>query len=327
MSGNEQSVNYYLLVAAAALAVVYGVNAGGTMVATSLGIRIFRPIVSAAILGAAIAVAPLVAGTAVASTLAHELVSLGGELGQLSLLAAVVAALLVTTALSWLGIATSLTLALIGAIAGSGLGAGLDVAWVRVLGVLAGVAVAPLLGLGAAAVLRRVLPVLRWGRSAARWITGLHVVAFLALALAFGANDAQKLLAVVAVAAGTDAPVIPAIGWQLLLVGVLFAVGSAIGSARMARPATAGLLAVQPLDAAVGELATASVMVAGSAIGNPAGMAQTLSGSLIGIGLVKGRGRVRWEYAGRIVNAWAATMPAAFGLAWVLGAASRVLAG
>lgn len=320
-------VNYPLLVAAGALAVVYGANAGGTMVATGLGIRAFRPIVAAALLGVAIVVAPLVAGTAVASTLGHELVSLGGELGQLSLLAAVVAALVVTTVLSWLGIATSLTLALIGAIAGSGLGAGLDVAWLRVLGVLAGVAIAPVLGLAVAATLRRVLPALRWGRSAARWITGLHIIAFVALAVAFGANDAQKLLAVVAVAAGTDAPVIPAVGWQLLLVGALFALGAAIGSARMARPATAGLLAVQPLDAAVGELATASVMFAGSAVGNPAGMAQTLSGSLIGIGLVKGRGRVRWEYAGRIVNAWAATMPAAFGVAWLLGLASRALAG
>lgn len=315
-----------LLVAAGALAVVYGANAGGTMVATGLGIRVVRPIVAVALLGVSIGIAPVLFGTAVASTLSRELVVLDGPTGQLALLAAVVAALVVTTALSAIGIATSLTLALLGAIGGVGFGAGLGVDWPRLAFVLAGVAIAPVLGLLVAGALRRVLPLWRRGASAAQRIALLHVVAFSALALAFGANDAQKLLAVVAVASGTTDDPVPAVWWQLLGIGVLFAVGAAIGAPRMARPTTAGLLAVQPLDAAAAELATASVMFAGSVIGNPAGMAQTLSGSFIGIGLVKGRGRVRWEFATKIVNAWAATMPAAFGIACVLGLVIGALA-
>lgn len=318
--------NPTLLVAAAALAVVYGANAGGTMVAAGLGIRVVRPIVSVALLGVAIGIAPALFGTAVASTLARELVALDGPIGQLALLAAVIASLVITTVLSAIGIATSLTLALIGAIAGVGFGAGLGVDWWRVVQVLLGVAIAPVLGLLAAALLRRMLPLWRRGARAADRIAVLHAVAFTALALAFGANDAQKLLAVVAVASGTAADPVPPVWWQLLGIGVLFAVGAAIGAPRMARPTTAGLLAVQPLDAAAAELATASVMFAGSVVGNPAGMAQTLSGSFIGVGLVKGRGRVRWEFAGKVVNAWAATMPAAFGVAWLLGLAIGALA-
>lgn len=319
-------VNPPLLIAAGALAVVYGANAGGTMVATGLGIRVVRPIVAVALLGVAIGLAPMLFGTAVASTLSRELVVLDGATGQLALLAAVVASLAITTALSAIGIATSLTLALIGAIAGVGFGAGLAVDWGRVLHVLLGVAIAPVLGMFAAGLLRRALPLWRRGASAAGRIAMLHLVAFTALAFAFGANDAQKLLAVVAVASGTAADPMPVVWWQLLGIGTLFAIGAAIGAPRMARPTTAGLLAVQPLDAAAAELSTASVMFAGAVLGNPAGMAQTLSGSFIGVGLVKGRGRVRWEFAGKVVNAWAATMPAAFGVAWLLGLAIDALA-
>ncbi len=297
------------------------------MVSAGLSVRAFRPIVAAALLGVAITVAPLVWGTSVASTLAVELVFFDGRIGQHALLCAVVASLAVTTALSWIGIATSLTLALIGAILGAGVSTGLEVGWGRAVGVLVGVAVAPLLGVLVATVVRRALPIRSRGSSAARRIAVLHTIAFVALALAFGANDAQKLLAVISVAAGTAGDPIPPVWWQLLAVGLLFTLGAALGAPRMARPTTAGLLAVRPLDAATGELATASVMFAGAAFGNPAGMAQTLSGSFIGIGLLNGRGRVRWEFAGRIANAWAATMPAAFAVAWTLGAAVRTATG
>lgn len=296
------------------------------MVAAGLSIRMGHPLIAASILGIAIAIAPLIWGTSVASTLANDLVGFDGTGGTMGMLAAVIAALLVTSTLSWLGISTSLTLALIGAIAGAGLGGGLGVDWSHVGGVALGVAVAPILGALLASALHGSIPrLVRWA-SAARRIAVLHVVAFLALVFAFGANDAQKLLAVLAVAAGSGDGVV-IVWWQLLAVSVLFTAGAITGTPRMSRPTTAGLLAVQPFDAAVGELATASIMFAGAAVGYPAGMAQTLSGSFIGIGLTKGRGRVRWDFAGKIVNAWVFTMPAAFAAGLLLALAGSLAVG
>lgn len=287
--------------------------------------RAFTPLVAMGILGAAIALSPMVFGTAVATTLSSELVPLGGSLGRLTLAAAVISAIVVTSVLSRLGLATSLTLALISGIAGAGAGAGLTVSWLHLGGVLAGVAIAPVLGMVAAALSYRAARRNVMGTSVIRRVTGLHIAAFIALCVAFGTNDAQKLLAVVTVAVGSSGGEVAAVWWQLVPIAVLFAAGAAIGIRRMARPTTAGLLAVKPFDAAVSELSTAGVMFAGSLLGTPAGMAQTLSGSFIGVGLTRGKGRVRWDYAARIVNAWVVTMPASVALAWLLGRAAAVL--
>lgn len=323
----EGLVSVPLLTVASILAVVYGTNAGGTILSTGISVRAFRPIVGLAMLGLAIATVPIVLGTSVASTLATQMVAMDSKLGQIALLEAVVASLVITTFLSWLGIPTSLTLALVGGIAGVGAGAGLEVSWARICLVVGGVAVAPLLGAVIANILSRNSR--RWNAAstARRQLKRTHIAAFVAMIAAFGSNDAQKLLAVVAVAMGTAGTLVPTSWWQLAGIAVLFCCGTAIGMRRMSGATNSGVLRLQPLDAVVAESATASVMLVSSAFGNPVGISQTLTGSFVGAGLSRGRGRIRWDYAGRIVNAWFATLPAAFAIAWTCGViTARVLA-
>ncbi|MDF1602623.1 inorganic phosphate transporter [Nocardioides sp. YIM 152315] len=313
-----------LLAAACVLSVVYGTNAGGTIVAAGLTVRAFAPLVGVVVLGIAVGVAPVVFGTAVASTVVGDLIGTSGSAGQVALLDAVVAALVTSSVLSWAGIPSSLTLALIGALAGAGLGAGVPVSWLHLAIVLLFVACAPVAGAVVAHALRRRFERWRTPSAARVYVTRLHVASFLVLTFAFGANDAQKLLAVLYVATGDVGHFgvgesVRAAWWQLAVVATLFAVGAAVGVRRMAGAVNKGVINAQPLDAVVTELSTASVMFTSSLFGSPVGMSQTLSGSLVGVGLSKGRGRVRWGFAGRSLNAWVATMPSAFGLAWLLG--------
>jgi PiT family inorganic phosphate transporter len=313
-------VGIALLVAAGALALVYGSNAGATIAATSLRVHDARPWLAVVALGLAIAVAPAVLGTAVATTVAHELVPSGGDpaTDRAVFLAGVVAALAVTGALSRWGQPTSLTLALIAGIAGGGLGAGQAVAWTAIGRVLALVAVAPFLGVALAALITRASR--RWHVSPGgvrRW----HLGSYAGLCLAFGANDAQKLLAVVAVAIAPGAARVDAVWWQLVLCAGLFSVGTAVGLGRMERTVNRGILAVRGLDSVITQTTTAAVMLASSGVGSPVGMAQTLSGSLVGAGLARGRGKIRWEYAAKVALAWVLTVPAAVavatGVAWL----------
>lgn len=320
---------YWPLIATAAiLAVIYGVNAGGTMVAIGFGIGAFHPLLAVVGLGAAVAVMPALVGTAVATTLSSQLVTMPDSNFQLLTLEASVAAILVVGVLGVLGIPTSLTLALVGGLTGVSLGAGDSVAWSRVGVVFATLAAAPIVGAAVANQLSRMLRLLRTGTSPIRRrLVRLHVVAFAGLALAFGAGDAQKLLAVMAIGvSGAQDSVQPTM-WVLALLGLLFAVGSAIGMRTMARSTSAGAIALRPLDAVVAQGATATVMLAGAAIGSPAGMAQTLSGSLIGVGLNKGIGSIRWDYAGRILGVWALTLPSALAVSLALGLLTRLLGG
>jgi len=154
---DEVTVQAALLVAAGVLALVYGSNAGATIAATSLRVGGGRLWLALLALGCAIAVAPLALGTAVATTVAHELVPSGGDpaADRVVFLAAVVAALVVTAVLSRWGQPTSLTLALIAGIAGAGLGAGQAMGWSAIARVLVLVAVAPFVGLVLAAALHR----------------------------------------------------------------------------------------------------------------------------------------------------------------------------
>jgi inorganic phosphate transporter, PiT family len=159
------------LVTVALFAVVNGVNDGGTIVGAGSHTLVSRPWVPVLAIVLALAAVPMLFGTRVADTLANSLVQFEGSGGQATLLAAVAATLLVVWALTTRGLPTSLTLGLVGAIAGAGLAAGLPVGW-RALGIVLAIgALAPILGIAGAFVLDRVLnPVA--GRSFAlrRWL-------------------------------------------------------------------------------------------------------------------------------------------------------------
>lgn len=299
-----------LLVAACLLALVYGSNAGATIAATSVLVHGARPWAAVAVLGVALVLAPVVLGTAVATTVAHDLVPSAGSAddGRAVFLAAVVAALAVTTVLSRCRQPTSLTLALVAGIAGAAAGAGQEVAWGSVLRVLGLIAAAPLAG----AVLARSLhgATRRWQVPIAalpRW----HAVSYCVLCFAFGGNDAQKILAIVAVATAPSAVTVEVVAWQLLLCAALFCAGAAVGLGRMERTVNRGIVAAHGLDTVITQTSTAAVMLLSSQTGSPVGMAQTLSGSLVGAGLARGRGKIRWEYVAKIALAWVLTVPAA----------------
>lgn len=308
-----------LLVTACAFAFVHGTNSGGTLVAMGLTMRSIRPLGALVITSTAVALAPVLLGTSVATTIARDLVPLAGSRGQLAMMAAVIASVAVTAVLARRGIPTNLTLALMGGIAGVGVGARLPVSWGGLGFVFVITALAPLAGGLVAVGLVRLTGLVGGARDAGRRNRRLHVAAFVLLSAAYGSNDAQKMLAVFAVAAGTVAGQVRPVWWQLAAIGLLFAVGTATGLRSMAGTIGTGVVPVRPQDATTAELSTAAVMLASSALGAPVGLAQTLSGALIGCGVTHGIGRVRWRQALRIATAWLVTLPAAFAVGLALG--------
>jgi inorganic phosphate transporter, PiT family len=303
----------WLVVVAAAFAFVNGVNDGGALLSVGLDVRTMRPLTSLLVLTAAVVAAPIVLGTAVATTLTSRLVTFDGPDGAVTLLVAVVAAVVVTWSLASRGLPTSLTLAVVGAIAGAGVGAALPVAWRTVVIVLALAAAAPLIGAGLAWGLTRVAGAWPSVRPLEQRTRRWHVGAFGLQCLAYGANDGQKMLAVLAVAAGTaTAEGVPVVGWQLGVAGAAFLVGAAVGLPRVAPTLSGGVVAVPPHEAVVSELSSATVVLATGAIGAPVSMTQAISGGLVGAGVTRGYARVRWGQVLSLGAAWLVTLPAAF---------------
>ncbi len=315
-----------LALVVAAFVVLNGVNDGGAILALGLKIPALRLGSALLLLAAGVVAAPLLT-TAVATTLAQRLVTFEGDAGRAALLVAVLAAVLVVAVLGRLGLPTSLTLAIVGAITGAGWGSGLPTSWAVTAAVLVLAALGPLVGAVVAFGLSHLRARIPAPGGAHVVIRRLHRVAFGLQCVAYGANDGQKMLAVVAVASGplvtTGAPPLGV----LLGIGALFLLGMVLGVRRISRTISNGLLPLRPPHAVIAELSAGSAVLATGALGAPVSMTQALAGGLIGAGVSESYRRVRWKQALHILMAWILTLPTALLLAAGASAAVRFAAG
>ena len=300
-----------LVVAVIVFCLVTGANDGAALASMSARVAPGSLGVALLVLTAVVVVTPLVT-VRVAETLAQRLVGFEAGAGQLIMLVAVTVAVGVVGLLAARGQPTSLTLALVGALGGAGFGAGLAVAWNWLLGVLLAAAVAPIAAAMLAAGgtrLAALVPARRPLRS--RLLTG-HRIGFAVQAVAYASNDAQKMLAVAAIALpgllGLERP--SPIG--LLGIGLLFLLGSVAGLRRVGRTLSDAVLPVRPPSAVTAELASGTAVIISSLVAAPVSMTQAISGGLVGSSVRTGYRSVRWGAALRLVRAWVVTLPSAF---------------
>jgi inorganic phosphate transporter, PiT family len=307
-----------LFALAGAFALVNGVNDGGALVAGGLKIQTLGVGAAVGLLALAVAVVPLVLGTRVADTLAGRLVVMQGPSGQRALAVAVFSAVLVVVVLARVGLPTSLTLATIGGITGSGLGAGQAVSWGTVGTVLVLAALAPLVGAGIAFGLARSLQRAPAAAPVGRIIGVGHRAAFTLQCVAYGANDGQKMLAVAVLAIGLTGVVGPSLPALAATLALLFLVGTLIGVRLMARTIGGGVLPVRPLNAVMAEFGAGTAVLGSAFLGAPVSMTQAFAGALVGTGVSEGPRRVRWRLVLHIAGAWMVTLPAALIAAGIL---------
>ncbi|WP_129667307.1 inorganic phosphate transporter [Phytoactinopolyspora endophytica] len=318
-----------LVAIAIAFAVVTGSNDGGALIAPGLRVPALSVPVSLGILTLAVVAFPLLISTVVADTMLNSIVTADAD-GTTALAIGFIASVAVAAVLTWMSLPTSLTLAVIGGIAGSGLGMGLTVGWGSVLRVLAIGMAAPVVG-----ALLALLGAWAWRSfrnatylSTVRWT---HMTAFGAQCIAYGANDGQKML-VLFLAAGVVASDGPAEGttldwWAYPVIAVAFAVGTALGLPRAARSVGNGILSTRATHAVTAEFAAATAVLGSAAVGAPVSMTQSVAGGLLGAGVHESYLRVRWRVVRNLATAWVITLPASFGAAALAGVVVGALTG
>ena len=134
------------------------------------------------------------------------------------------------------------------------------------------------------------------------------------VALAHGTNDAQKTMGVITlvlVAGGIQADGSHVQLWVVLSAAVAIALGTFSGGWRIIRTMGKGLSEVKPAQGLAAEVATAATILASSKLGFALSTTQVASGSIIGSGLGRKGGKVRWNKAGQVVLGWVLTLPAA----------------
>ncbi len=316
-------VDVALVVGAFAYAAVTGANNGGTLVAVQLRGGRNPPWVPLVVLAAAVGAGPVVLGTGVARTIADDLAVFDGPGRGLALATVLVVSVGLVAVLSARGLPTSLFAALIGAITGVGLGLGLSVDGATVGAVFLAAALTPWVGAVLAWVVTRAE---RWVTPTGRvwrWVARRQFGSFLLLCVAYGANGAQVMVALLALAMQRSPASVGGDAWLLVGLALCFAVGNVIGLGRLSGSVGSGILALRPRQVATAKFASTAAVAAAAGVGLPVSTTQVVTASLVGCGAAEGYRRIRWQHAQRIALAWLLTVPAALVASGVVGLIAR----
>lgn len=144
------------------------------------------------------------------------------------------------------------------------------------------------------------------------------------LALSHGTNDAQKTMGVITlvlVAAGFQSSGDHVELWVVVASAIAIALGTYAGGWRIIKTMGSGLAEIKPAQGFAAEVASGVTILASSNLGFALSTTQVASGAIMGSGVGRRGGQVRWSKAGQIVIAWFLTLPAA----GIVGALSALL--
>ncbi|HLL37602.1 MAG TPA: inorganic phosphate transporter [Streptomyces sp.] len=152
------------------------------------------------------------------------------------------------------------------------------------------------------------------GKAAAKGYRAGQIASAGLVSLAHGTNDAQKTMGIITlalVAGGTLAPDSDPPMWVILSAGIAIALGTYLGGWRIIRTMGKGLTDLQPQQGFAAQTSAATVILASSHLGFSLSTTHSCSGAVMGAGLGRKGGVVRWSTATRMFVAWGLTLPAA----------------
>ena len=296
-----------------------GFHDTGNAMATSIASGALKPRVAVALSGVLNLVGAFLS-TAVAAAIAKGLVD--SHLVSLELVFAGLVGGIVWNLLTWLlGIPSSSSHAVIGGIVGAMIAAvgGHGVIWRGLVSsVIIPAALSPFIaGLVAAVGTWLVYRTTR-GVPRERTNTGFRygqIGSASLVSLAHGTNDAQKtmgiiFLALIAYGAASKTDTMPPF-WVILSCATAISLGTYIGGWRVIRTLGKGLVEIESPQGMAAETASAAVILLSSHFGYALSTTHVATGSILGSGVGKPGGEVRWGVAGRMATAWLVTLPAA----------------
>ncbi|MDR2113957.1 MAG: inorganic phosphate transporter [Bifidobacteriaceae bacterium] len=317
-----------VMVIALAFDFTNGFHDAANAIATAVSTRALRPR-TALTMAAFMNLVGALLGTAVAETIAKQIVNLEG-LGQHEQLSIVLAGLLgaITWNLItwWLGLPSSSSHALIGGLAGAGLGATMihwndvSVQWASITEkVLIPMLASPAIGFTLA--FFAMVGVLWLFRNSnphrtMRRFRVAQIGSSAAMALGHGLQDAQKTMGVIfmaSVAVGWNKPGDGIPLWTKVLAACAISAGTYSGGWRIMRTLGRRVIELDPARGFVAEMTGAAVLylAAFTPVHAPISTTHTITSAIMGAGATRSMSAVRWGVAKNIVFAWVLTIPAA----------------
>jgi PiT family inorganic phosphate transporter len=217
----------------------------------------------------------------------------------------------------WYGIPSSSSHTLIGGFAGAAIAhAGWEVVkFDKVNPILYFIVLAPVIGMLLSSVISIIL--LNVFRNAKphkieKYFRRLQLVSAGAYSLGHGGNDAQKVMGIIGAAMivnGTldDVSHLPA--WVEIACYTSIAFGTLLGGWRIVKTMGSKITKLTPFEGFAAETAGAITLFSTGALGIPVSTTHTITGSIVGVGIVKRASAVRWGVTINIIWAWVLTIP------------------
>jgi inorganic phosphate transporter, PiT family len=99
--------------------------------------------------------------------------------------------------------------------------------------------------------------------------------------------------------------------WVIIACYLAMGLGTMFGGWRIIKTMGQKVAKLRPVDGFCAELGAATTLFVSTSMGVPVSTTQTITGSIMGIGMLKRFSAVKWGVARQIVTAWLLTIPCA----------------
>ena len=304
-----------LFILAMAFAFLDGYSNSANVVATVISSRAMRPRQALTLAAGAEFIGPFLFGTAVARTIAADLVDPDAVTVPM-VAAAVLSAIFWRILTVWLGIPSSSSHSLFGGLIGAvvvGASAqALQSEGMRIITL--SLLLSPIMGLIGGYIVMVLTLFLTRGASPSINILFKRgqLLTSTGLAMTYGSNNAQKVMGIVGlglVSTGMADDVTNAT-WIIASAAGMLAFGTFLGGTRIIRTIGAKFYKIRPVHGFTAQATTASIILGATLLGGPVSTTQVVSSTIVGVGAAERLSKVRWHVFRDITTAWLVTLPA-----------------
>ena len=295
---------------------INGFHDSANSIATVVSTKVLSPLAAVALAAIFNFVAFLIFPLRVATTIGKGVID-PGIVTLTLILSAVCAAIIWNLITWWQGLPSSSSHTLVGglvgaAIASSGFG---PIIFAGVIKIAIFIVVAPFLGMIMSFIISAIVLNLVKNSTPSKvdkHFRRLQLLSASAFSLGHGGNDAQKSMGIIWVSLLATNQVTrdtPIDLWIVLSCHAAIALGTFLGGWRIVKTMGQRITKLKPFEGFCAETAGALTLFGATHFGIPVSTTHTITGSIIGVGAIKGVSSVKWGVTTKIFWAWILTIP------------------
>jgi len=293
-----------------------GMNDAANSIATVVATRVLTPFQAVSWAAFFNFIAAFAFGVSVATTIGKGMVDVN-VVDNYVILSGLVGAIILTATATHFGLPISVSHSIIGgfggaAIAKAGFGALIVSGYTKVM---IFILAAPLIGM----VMAYIFSVLTlWivrnqqPRTVDKYFRRLQLLSAALYSLSHGSNDAQKTIGIITILLFTNGLLgstfyVPF--YVIIMSHAVIALGTLLGGWKVIRTLGMRVTKLTPFGGFSAETSAGLTIIGATIFGIPVSTTHTITGSIIGVGAIKGLSAVRWGVAKNILWAWVLTIP------------------